>query len=234
MEKTNNESDTQRKEYDILNDPIFAGEEFFFPPCDDSEDEDCDDEFSDKKNLIVVGASGTGKSRKLESDRVKYFGENYERVAFHPGYSYAQFIGAYKPIMKPKVNGADGEEELAYEFIPGPFLRVLVKALNDPWHNFCLIIEDINRADAAAVLGDVFHLLDRGSDGESEYAIAVSEEMKKFLNRSLSKEIENLKIPSNMYIWATMCDVDQGVFPIDFAFKRRWMFESMDKNDENY
>lgn len=36
------------KEYEILNDPIFAGEEFFFPPLEDSEDEDCGDEFSEE------------------------------------------------------------------------------------------------------------------------------------------------------------------------------------------
>ena len=83
----------------------------------------------DKKNLIVFGASGTGKSHKLESDCVKFFGENYERVTFYPTYSYAQFVGAYKPVMKPKANGAVGEEEIAYEFVPGPFLRVLVKGL---------------------------------------------------------------------------------------------------------
>ena len=195
----------------------------------------------DKKNLIVFGASGTGKSHKLESDRVKFFGENYERVTFYPTYSYAQFVGAYKPVMKPKANGAVGEEEIAYEFVPGPFLRVLVKALSDRDHNYCLVIEEINRANAAAVFGDVFQLLDR-KDGVSEYSVAASEDVKKYLNKVLTKaakdalcelagSADSLKIPSNMYIWATMSSADQGVFPMDAAFKRRWAFEYIGIDD---
>ena len=49
-------------------------------------------------NLIIFGAPGTGKSHKLEEDS-KYFAGNMERVTFHPNYSYANFVGAYKPIM---------------------------------------------------------------------------------------------------------------------------------------
>lgn len=39
-------------------------------------------------NRIIFGAPGTGKSHKLEEDS-KLFGENMERVTFHPNYSYA-------------------------------------------------------------------------------------------------------------------------------------------------
>ena len=50
MENSNKkyESESRSKEYEMLNDPTFAGEEFFFPPLEDSEDEDCDDDFSEE------------------------------------------------------------------------------------------------------------------------------------------------------------------------------------------
>lgn len=49
-------------------------------------------------NRIIFGAPGTGKSHRLEEDS-RLFEDNMERVTFHPNYSYASFVGAYKPIM---------------------------------------------------------------------------------------------------------------------------------------
>ena len=192
------------------------------------------------RNLIRFGAPGTGKSYEIN----KFFKESgwssKERVTFHPDYSYANFVGSYKPYMEGK--------SIVYKFVPGPFTRVLVNALRDPKGKHLLVIEEINRANTAAVFGDIFQLLDRGKNGESEYAISPSQDLAKFLREALKqpkknddawwwltteplaeKEVEgtirNLKIPSNMYLWATMNSADQGVFPMDTAFKRRWSFE---------
>ena len=191
------------------------------------------------RNKIMFGAPGTGKSFNLEKDRKKNFLDNYERVTFYPTYSYAQFVGTYKPVMKPII-GKDGKEkqdaegnvkeDISYEFVPGPFLRMLVKALNHPEKNWCLIIEEINRANAAAVFGDVFQLLDRGANGLSEYFVTASEDVKKYLEDN-KLYVEHLKIPANMYIWATMNSADQGVFPMDTAFKRRWAFKYVELDE---
>lgn len=194
------------------------------------------------KNRIIFGAPGTGKSFLLNEDRKVLLGEenekDYERVTFHPDYSYASFVGTYKPVM---VKNADGRKEISYEFTPGPFLRVLVKALKNAITNeaklYLLIIEEINRANVAAVFGDVFQLLDRDADGVSEFAIATSEDLRVYLAKELGVdecEVESIKLPGNMFIWATMNSADQGVYPMDTAFKRRWEFEylSIDAKEE--
>lgn len=178
-------------------------------------------------NRIIFGGPGTGKSYVLNQQRIP-FGENYERVTFHPTYSYAQFVGSYKPKPKKK---DDGTEYVSYEFVAGPFLRMWVKATKDPGENFLLIIEEINRSNAAGVFGDVFQLLDRLEDGSSEYPISTSEEMKEYLineHEFSTTEASEIKIPGNLYIWVTMNSADQGVFPIDTAFKRRWDFTYLD------
>lgn len=198
------------------------------------------------RNLIRFGAPGTGKSFKINQMYENVGWSSRERVTFHPDYSYANFVGSYKPYMEGK--------SIVYKFVPGPFTRVLVNALRDPNGKHLLVIEEINRANTAAVFGDVFQLLDRGKNGESEYAISPSQDLAKFLREALKqpkkndddwwwltteplaeKEVEgtirNLKIPSNMYLWATMNSADQGVFPMDTAFKRRWSFEYVGIND---
>lgn len=151
-----------------------------------------------------------------------------ERVTFHPNYSYAQFVGTYKPVQ-----GSSDEKQIAYQYVPGPFMRIYAAAKQNPNNNYLLLIEEINRANVAAVFGDVFQLLDRNADGESEYKVAASEDIKKYLAKKGIYEDE-LSIPSNMYIWATMNSADQGVFPMDTAFKRRWEFEyiGIDDNED--
>ena len=172
---------------------------------------------SDKKrNIIYFGAPGTGKSYNLNSD-MEELTDEYERVTFHPDYSYANFVGTYKPVSKG--------DEISYKFVPGPFMRVLTKALKNPNKAFLLIIEEINRANTAAVFGDVFQLLDRNENNESTYSIDTTEEMKKYLKSELHITYDKIKIPQNMFIWATMNSADQGVYPMDTAFKRRWDFE---------
>lgn len=216
-------------------------------------------------NLIFFGAPGTGKSYELNrlaigtDDEPGYFDEdNVTRVTFHPDYTYAQFVGCFKPYSKIKKLSDDesagkSEEEITYRFVAGPFIETYKKAVQNPNVNYLLIIEEINRANTAAVFGDIFQLLDRNAEGLSEYRVATPKEMHDHLEASLTeyanaahvdnladalpkqeylkKECEWLCSPPNMYIWATMNSADQGVFPMDTAFKRRWDFRYMGIND---
>lgn len=217
-----------------------------------------EDELS--RNLIVYGAPGTGKSHLIEEDREKYFNDEmlYSRVTFNPNYAYYDFVGSYKPspiYIKKKDDEneyykSNMKDKLAYQmmpsinysFVPGPFTDVLCRALNNPNHNFLLIIEEINRADAAAVFGDIFQLLDRQKDkskndyGCSTYGITLGKDAMDYLTTRINSESDNfkkdelIKIPSNLYIWCTMNSADQNVNRMDTAFKRRWEFKYIDIN----
>jgi len=188
------------------------------------------------KNLIVYGAPGTGKSRMLEDE----FGKAplTRRVVFHPEYSYFDFIGTYKPVPVydrdnrelftvdgRKINS--GTPYIDYQFVPGPFTQVLVEAWLDPANMHTLLIEELNRSNAASVFGEVFQLLDRNSDGSSEYLFEPSQELREYLNHAGIEPFirDGVGLPSNMNIVATMNSADQGVNIIDSAFKRRWNFK---------
>lgn len=182
------------------------------------------------RNRITFGAPGTGKSFTLNREKNELInsGGICERVTFHPDYSFANFVGTYKPV--PIIDD-NGKSVISYKFVPGPFMRVYVAALKnsreDAVYPHILLIEEINRADVAAVFGEVFQLLDRNDDGISEYPICASEDIKSFLAESLSgipSDYAEIMLPDNMFIWATMNSADQGVFPMDTAFKRRWDF----------
>lgn len=188
--------------------------------------------------LIFSGAPGTGKSFKLKEmahNFFKYDKQNtFERITFHPNINYGNFVGVYKPFPSN-----DKEAPIVYEYIPGILLRQLEKAYKNPEINYLVLIEEINRANVAAVFGDTFQLLDRDEDGNSDYPIALSEDLIHYFNNKLdlSEDIKNnlfnngLYFPKNFYIWSSMNGADQGVMPIDTAFKRRWDFVKFDPNE---
>lgn len=216
-----------------------------------------DTNISKPHQRIFFGAPGTGKSYKLNKEAEKNFDKNnISRVTFHPNYNYGNFIGTFKPFPKIK----NDNETITYTYVPGILTKLLMRALNNPKEDFLLIIEEINRANTAAVFGDFFQLLDRDKNGNSEYDIVVSEDLKLLFSKnkisenintecleaiqhdeiSVVEENQNssenqtdfkLKLPSNFYIWATMNSADQGVMPLDTAFKRRWEFEYIGIND---
>jgi AAA domain (dynein-related subfamily) len=163
-------------------------------------------------NIIVYGAPGTGKSYAFKNL------PNVVRTVFHSEYRNSDFVGAYKPYK-------DSTGKITYEFIPGPFILAFVNALKAPTEQHNLVIEEINRATAASVFGEVFQLLDRSETGESEYAIPVERSVDDYLKTTLGDLWEGkLYIPKNLHLRASMNSADQGVEPMDSAFKRRWQF----------
>jgi hypothetical protein len=110
-----------------------------------------------------------------------------------------------------------------YRFSPGPFSEALCAAYGEPAHQHFLVIEELNRAAAAAVFGELFQLLDRNDDGSGKYKVNFpNAESRAWFEEKLGAQMSWLRMPSNLSIFATMNSADQGVFPLDTAFRRRW------------
>lgn len=168
-------------------------------------------------NILLYGVPGCGKSHEIKTNYCD--DDNFmERAVFHPDYTYSDFIGQ----ILPKIS-ADGK--VTYEFEPGPFTRILEKAVNNEG-TYYLVVEEINRGNAPAIFGDIFQLLDRDDNGESEYGIS-NEAIAEYVYKDKEKKV---KIPGNLYILATMNTSDQNVFTLDTAFKRRWSMKHIENN----
>ena len=203
-------------------------------PDQNENDITADNKFAD--NILLYGVPGCGKSHKVEEEYESKITteKNKIRVVFHPDYTYSDFVGQLLPVLK-EVENAQGvkEEKLQYEFVPGPFTKIIKTAYEEPNQQCLLIIEELNRGNAPAIFGEIFQLLDRNDNGESKYGI-YNADIAKYAYGGLPENqgiainvIANtpIKLPPNLTIVATMNTSDQNVFTMDTAFQRRWQME---------
>lgn len=126
--------------------------------------------------IIYYGVPGCGKSHAVDAEINKAINEYNEgktdgdkilyedqvmRVVFHPDYGNADFIGQIMPKIRER-GGVD------YIFKPGPFSQILRKAYLNSSKPYFLVIEEINRGNAAAIFGEMFQLLDRIKDNKKD------------------------------------------------------------------
>ncbi len=176
------------------------------------------------ENVLFYGVPGCGKSYSVEQRYESQVTNNQckVRVVFHPDYTYSDFVGQLMPVLKEVPNAqGEKEEKLQYDFVPGPFTRILDVAYANHKEKCLLIIEELNRGNAPAIFGEIFQLLDRNDDGSSKYAIYNSD----IANEVHKDKLCPIKLPPNLTIVATMNTSDQNVFTMDTAFQRRWQME---------
>ena len=165
-----------------------------------------------KPQIILQGPPGTGKTREAERIAKALLGlgendslegnEQFKLIQFHPSYSYEDFV---RGIIAETV-----DEKIKYSVkdkILGSFAQ---EALKDKDKTYVLVIDEINRANLSAVLGELIYALEyRGEAVQSMYAI--------------DRE-NNLILPPNLYIIGTMNTADRSVGHIDYAIRRRFAF----------
>ena len=119
---------------------------------------------------ILFGCPGTGKSYKIREiaeeqlnitfDSDTKILKNTVKTVFHPEYTYGDFMGKLLPLTQGT--------NVMYKFYPGHFLKVLGMAyrglIEGNNEHYLLVIDELNRGNAAAIFGTVFQLLDRESD----------------------------------------------------------------------
>lgn len=160
-----------------------------------------------KKNIILQGAPGVGKTYSAKRLAYSIIGEKdeskFEFVQFHQNYSYEDFIMGYKP-----------KEDGGFELKRGVFYNFCKKAQNDLGNDYFFIIDEINRGNMSKILGELLMLIENDYRGEKHQI-------------RLAYNDEYFSVPENLYIIGMMNTADRSLAMIDYALRRRFSFFDM-------
>jgi len=195
------------------------------------------------RNLILQGAPGTGKThlaRQLAHWLIEGEGKDhiqnidtaigmvtslttgkitvnealknspqFRMVQFHPATSYEDFVRGIRAKTQ--------ENLVTYKVEHGHLSEMCKEATANPGKNYVLLIDEINRANLPAVLGEcIFALEYRGQPVDTAYAPEPTS--------GTTLTSKKLTIPENLWIIGTMNTADRSVGHLDYAIRRRFLF----------
>lgn len=170
-----------------------------------SEYESLRERLLNKKNIIIQGTPGVGKtflSKKLAYSIIGESNNKYiEMVQFHQNYSYEDFIMGYRPNSRG-----------SFELNHGIFYSFCEKAKMDAEHKYFMIIDEINRGNLSKIFGELLLLIEKDKRGKENSIPLLYDSSKRFY------------VPENLYIIGLMNTADRSLAFMDYALRRRFSF----------
>ena len=149
--------------------------------------------------IIYAGLPGTGKSRTARRVAL-WLAESdpsrYKMIQFHPSYQYEDFMQGFVP----QENGE------GFSLQNKHFVEMCHQAQQAYPKLHVLVIDELSRVDPSRVFGEALGFIEQDKKGRA-FKLASGQE---------------LVVPDNLIILATMNDRDRGVDEVDVAFERRF------------
>ncbi len=178
------------------------------------------------RNVVLEGVAGTGKSYAI-GQVGSAFHRTYTLV-LHPNTGYEDLVEGLRPVGG------------SFETRDGLLLEACKEAAQNPTKRFLVVLDEINRANTAKVMGDLMLALEPSrrvtpSDAlviltsedadtvRSDFPYAV--QLQGLRNSAVGSAPSRafLAVPDNLYVLATMNTTDRSVGQLDLALRRRFV-----------
>ena len=174
----------------------------------EKECEDLQELITRKKNVILCGPPGVGKTfvaKRFAYAIIGYPAPNQVKsVQFNQNYSYEDLVRGYRP--SGDTNG--------FDLIEGPFYKLCKEAAKNPEMDFFFIIDEINRGNLSKIFGELLMLIE-ADKRSANYAVQLT----------YAKENEEpFFVPKNIHIIGMMNTADRSLAMMDYALRRRFSF----------
>lgn len=162
-----------------------------------------------KKQLVLQGVPGTGKThvarclaRLLTHDR----NDCVRLVQFHPAYSYEEFVEG----IRARGAEVNGKNEVTFPVEDGVLCQFAEQARARPSEPHVLVVDELNRGNLPRIFGELLYLLEY-----RDQAVTLPYSKRAF------------RLPDNLFVLATMNQLDRSAVALDQALRRRFSFVDM-------